>query len=291
MADDTTVNFTVPTHMSIDGSVAVTGPLTNTQLRATDIYTSDYLTRLLFGLVEGVVGWSKIGYNGDVDAGAEDLWTVGGAYVFPTAEMGMEVISSSAEDDPAKADTNPGTGIHAVTIYYLDDAGAEKSTDVTLNGTTAVATTATDIYRVQNMRTKTVGTDGVAAGNIDLRHLNDTPIYTRIATGKTRARTLAWTVPAGKTLYVTNITVSVGGTSKEKSACFTTLATYDDKAATAVSHFVPYHEFVIEDDSFEKALFPFTMLPAGTDIKVRVEGYVTDCICSGSLRGFLVTNT
>jgi hypothetical protein len=247
-----------------------------------------YLFDIAEGNVSGHEPWSKIGYNGDVDAGTEDMIAQGATYVFPAAAIQMDIVSSSAEDDPAKADTNPGTGIHTVTLYYLDASGAEKSVDINLNGTAAVATSVSDIYRVQNMRSKVCGTGGKAAGNITLsEHGGTTYKYGYIALGQTRMRQCVWTVPAGKTLYVTSVSFSVGGTTKEKAAVFTTLATYDNKAAALRTFFLPYTEVIIEDEAYTRELEIPTKLPAGTDLKVQVRGLVADCVCSCSLRGWI----
>ena len=65
-----------------------------------------YLYDVAEGNVSGHESWTKIGYNGDVDVGTEDMIAQGGTYVFPAAAIQMDIVSSSAEDDPAKADTN-----------------------------------------------------------------------------------------------------------------------------------------------------------------------------------------
>jgi len=240
------------------------------------------------GNVSGHEAWSKIGYNGDVDASTEDMIAQGGVYVFPAAEGQMDIVSSSAEDDPVKANTNPGTGVHTVTLHYLDDAFTEKTEDINLNGTTAVATTATDIYRVQNIRAKVCGTGGKAAGNITLsEHGGTTYKYGYIATGHTRMRQCVWTVPAGKTLYVTSISFAVGGVVKEKSALFTTLATYDNKAGATRDFFIPYNEVIIEDEAYSRELSIPTKLGAGVDLKVQVRGLVADCVCTCTLSGWI----
>lgn len=110
-----------------------------------------YLYDIAEGNVTNHSSFSLFGYNGDVDVGTEDLISAGASYTFPAAEMQMEVVSSSANDDGSPA----GFGARTVIIDYLDDAYAEKSETVTLNGTTAVATTATDIFRVNRFRVKT----------------------------------------------------------------------------------------------------------------------------------------
>jgi hypothetical protein len=245
------------------------------------VSATDFLHDISEGLATGYAAWGKTGYNDDVDVGSEDLWTVGGEYVWATGAMGMEVRSSNAGDH------STGTGVRVVRICYLDTAGAEQCEHVTMGGTAAVATTGTDIYRVNSFRATSCGTSGEALGDIDLRHLSDTPIYSQIATGFTRSRNITYTVPAGKTLYVTSISFSVGGATKERCAIVTTLATYDNYSGTLLDFFMPYHELIVEDGNFNKDLDPPTRLPAGTRIRVRATALTADTYVNAYLRGYL----
>jgi hypothetical protein len=246
--------------------------------KSLSVYTYD----IAGGKINGRSSWSKIGYNGDVDAGIEDMWTVGGEYVFPTAPMQMMLVSSSGDD------TSAGTGVRTVMLYYLDGSLLEKSEAITLSGVATVTTVAKDIYRVQNLRATTTGTGKKAAGDIDVeQHLTGSPIYTRISTGHTRARTCVWTVPKDTNLYVTNVGFSVGGAAKEKAAIFTTLASYDNLSGATLTFLMPLHEMVIEDETVDKELTIPTKLGSGVDLKVRTQGLVADCVCSCALRGWL----
>lgn len=232
------------------------------------------------GNIAGHESWSKIGYNGDVDAEVEDMWAAGGQYVFPAAQKVMEIVSSSTND------STTGTGVQSVELYYLDSSYTEKVDTIVLSGTTPVLTNA-NVFRVQNFRSLTVGTGGVAAGNIDVRDTSNTPIYGRISAGQNRARTCVWTVPDGKTLYVTSIAFSIGGTANTKSAVFTTVANYDNKAQTMRNFFLGYNEVVLIDDHYYRPLEVPTKLGARVDLKVRVTGLVANCVCTCALRGWL----
>jgi hypothetical protein len=247
-----------------------------------------YLYDIAEGNITGHTAWSKIGYNSSVDSAAqEDIWAAGGTYVWPTGEMGMELLSSSIEDDPIKADLAIGTGVHAVTIFYLNAAGVEKSEDVTLNGTGVVATVATDIKRVNAFRSKTVGTAGKAVGNISLRHISDSPVYGQISAGYTRARTSAYTVPAGKTLYITSANFSSIGAASGKDVIFTLRATYDDKALALRAFFVPFIEIGVVDGAISLEFTIPIRLPAGVDLIVSGIAGNNASKCSSIIRGWL----
>ena len=247
-----------------------------------------YLYDIAEGNVAGHTSWSKIGYNGDIDSGAsgEDLWAVGGTYVYPAAEQGMEVRSSS--DTDGKTGSPTSTGVRTVTIYYLNFVGTEKTETVTLDGTTNVNTVATDIYRIQNFRVATCGSGGVAAGDIDIRNKTDhSTVYSRIPTGMTRARNSIYRVPLGKTLYITSISVSCIGASAGKDAIFTLLAKYDDKANTVIDFFMPQFEIGVVDGPFFRELEMPLKINALVDIKIRAVAGNDNSKCNCALRGWI----
>jgi len=225
-----------------------------------------------------------MGFNPDVDAGEEEIWAVGGSYVWPTAEMRMEIVSSSA-DDAAE-----GTGARTVRIRYLTSAFVEKSEDITLTGVTPVPTVAADIYRVNWFRVLTAGSGGKAAGNLDLRHLSDTPIYSRIPTGLTRARNAMYTVPAGKILFITQLTYSTGNSQGGRFCRFSLRSNYEDLSNTLTGNvFYPYSEIGVQDGAFTITYDLPMKFVAGADIKVSAMGDATnaDALCSVQYRGWL----
>lgn len=226
------------------------------------------------------VPWSKIGYNPSVGTTEELVWPVGGAYVWPSAEMGMEVVSSSADDDVG------GTGVEKVKLTYLDDAFAEHTETISMNGTTVVPTTATDIFRIQNFVVYQTGSGGTSAGNIAIRHLSDTPVYSQIEAGYTRARNLTYTVPAGYYLYITSITLSVN--SANKGVRVTTRANYDGSRPTELlTFFMPYTEFAVPNGYAYRPLeFP-TKFPEGVRIMVTAKSDQDGAIVAMALRGWL----
>jgi hypothetical protein len=245
-----------------------------------------YLYDVAEGNVPGHSSWEKYAINDDVDLAAEeDVWCVGGNYVFPAAKMGMEVVSSSVEDDADKAIA--GTGVHSIRIYYLTDDFTEKTEDLNLDGTTVVPTIATDIFRINRIRPLTVGTGLKAAGNIDVRHLDNSPIYTRIAAGFTKGRQLIYTVPKGKVLYITRFSGSIGGTDAVKYARFTLRSTWDNVAEARNAWMTVYAETGTYGGFFTLPLDAPMRFPAGSDIVVSAKSLHDNCYVTASLRGWL----
>lgn len=237
-----------------------------------------------------IVAWSKIGYNDDVDNVEEDMIVQGLTYDWPASAAKMDIVSDSAED---KGTATAGTGARTITIYYLDSTGADKSETVTMNGTTLVTTTAS-IKRVNNMRVATTGSSNKSVGNITLSETGGTTKkHGYIRAGYTRMRQCVWTVPTGKVLYVTSVTVSGVNAAAGHWCRFTTRATYDDKSGLVLpaNLFIPFHELFIVDQSFTKVLEMPTRFPAGVDIKVSALSDASGANekCSCSLRGYVVT--
>ncbi len=131
----------------------------------------------------------------------------------------LEVVSSSAEDDPVKADTSAGTGAYTVVVIYINNDGTIGNQTVNLNGTSAVAMTDTSISRVLDMYTTTYGSGGVSAGNITIRTVSGSNGRMQILAGRRRAAPGRFTIPEGyvgvyKGFALSNTTVSSSAPSK-----------------------------------------------------------------------------
>ena len=240
-----------------------------------------YLYDVAEGNVTGHAVWTKLGYTPTMTTAESDLWSKAGAYVFPATAQQMEVVSSDNTNDIVG-----GTGALKVTIYYLDNLWAEKTEEVTLTGTTPANTVATNIYRINGFRVTSAGATGKAAGNLSLRAVGGATTYGYITAGYTRARSLFYTVPASKTLYVTSFTVSYGySTNQTHYARLYTRATQNEGVRTP-GIFYPYTEVVCANTSQHVALEEPTKLVEKVDIKVS--GIATfSGIASVALRGWL----
>jgi hypothetical protein len=267
--------------MTLTNTDGVAVPTVNGKPR---ISAMPYIYDIAEGNVTGHKSFTKLGNVNTVVNAEQDVWSVGGKYVFPTSAMQMEVASANAQD------TADGTGIQQVKIYYLDSTFAEKTETVTLNGG-VVATTATDIYRVNAMRAARVGTDGKAAGLITLRHLSDTPIYRSISAGQTRGRSLIHTVPLGKTLYLIESNISSSATVAGHFSTFTLRANYDDQLDTKVTWMEPISEIALQDQAFRWSFDSPIKIPATCDVVMSViaDSSNANTMCHGSLRGWTET--
>jgi hypothetical protein len=244
------------------------------------------------GNAPGHATWSKIGFHAAISTSELDMmpWAaVGGGlgwtYPFPAGALTMTIVSSSANDDPAAVGPASPTGAWTVTVYYLNASFEEKSKTVTMVGVTPV-TIAADMYRVQNARIATAGTANAAVGNLTIASGGQT--YGYISATKTRMRQCVWTVPLGKTLYVTQIAFSCSDQAAGKFVRFTTRANYDDKSGVVLQRglFMPFNEVTLNNTSMNRDLNPPTKLPATTDLKVSA---ISNSAAAGTctLRGWI----
>lgn len=140
-------------------------------------------------------------------AGGDDIADIAAVAIsFPNQSVGeqMTIVSDSVNDTAA------GSGARAVKIHYLDASGNYSHEIVTLNGTTGVNTTATNIRFVQMITVETCGSfGGRNAGNITIYKLaTPATVYARIVAGNNVSLNSARMVPNGKTFYLTGMNVS-----------------------------------------------------------------------------------
>jgi hypothetical protein len=193
------------------------------------------------GNVSGHTPWGKLGYNSDIQTAEEIVSPQGGTYVFPTAEMQLYAIMDSASD------RNLATGLWSARVYYLTDDYVEKTTDVTLNAA-SVALSVSDTFRINNVRAMAVGVAGKAVGNIKIANAEGTVTYGYIAAGNTRQRQFVYTVPAGKTLYITQANLYAIHSAANKRAMITLRANYDEKLGAKISFFMAHAEAILSDN-------------------------------------------
>ncbi len=241
------------------------------------------------GNVPNHIAFRVEGTNDDVDNVKEDLWPVGGTYVFPTAGMQMELVSNDVQDSGAGGITPAGTGVRSVKITYLDDAWVEKTETVVLDGQTPVTTVATDIYRIQKMATVTTGTSKKAVGNIDIRHLGNTPIYGRIPVGENHLHQAICTVPLGKKMFIVSWQPGVGHRSGNRYARFELDGTSNESDILIDGIFFNKDIIDIQDMAIFIPVPMPQMFPAKTDVKVTVisDSASADAETSVSFEGWI----
>lgn len=109
----------------------------------------------------------------------------------------MTIVSESGNDSAA------GTGARTVELHYLDATGNPQKETLTMLGTTGVNTVATNIRFVQYIHVLTVGSLGVADGNIKIAKTGTVGlVYSMIAAGGNMALLPHRMVPFGKKMII-----------------------------------------------------------------------------------------
>jgi hypothetical protein len=139
------------------------------------------------------------------------------AYTEQTSNAQRSIVSASANDTAA------GTGARTVRItYYTATFTGPFSETITLNGTTPVNTTATNICYIESMEVLTAGSGLSNAGIISLKAATAGGGVTigTIAASNNQTFWAHHYVPTGKTANVTGISVSHSGTTVGSGGVF-----------------------------------------------------------------------
>jgi len=123
--------------------------------------------------------------------------TVKDPSVAPAGGVQMTLVSTSAQDGAA------GTGVLTLRFNYLDADLNPQSEIVTMNGTTPVLTTATNVRWVGELTGLTFGSEKHVVGNITVT--NSGTRYKYLDAEARATRSTAFRVPAGKRLIVHSI--------------------------------------------------------------------------------------
>jgi len=182
-------------------------------------------------------------------------------YVFPATAQAMRVVSSSATD------TSAGIGCQQLVIHYLDAAYAQKTEIVTMNGTTPVTTTATNILRINSAHAYAVGTNGVPTGNISVTNAAASVTYAYVLAGFNVSRQAVYTIPAGFDGYLTQWACSSGSAAGGKFTQITLRATTHD-GVSLPGVFVIIDEVGTDDSGLVIPFVTHHHLPEMTDIKI-----------------------
>ena len=176
----------------------------------TRVVSTPYSYAVSEGELAGHTALYKFGSNPDVGVTEETIWQQGGLYNWAAvdAAAGIVKVSSSSALDIAVT----GTGARTCTIYGLSTGGIEQNETIALNGQTAVNSTLS-YSRVNRIICNTAGTGLKNAGIIYVGTGTVTTgvpavIWSTVAVGKNQTLQSIYTVPMGKTLYITSFVAS-----------------------------------------------------------------------------------
>lgn len=143
---------------------------------------------------------AKIGYQTGISTTAFVV-LANATFVQPAGDVQMEVVSDDAADDSA------GAGAQLIRITYFNEAWEKLTTDVIMDGTTIVNTTATDIFRVETFE---IIKGSPAVGTITLKSTDAATLYGQIEPLTTFMERAMHYIETGKRCVVTDVLIGCG---------------------------------------------------------------------------------
>ena len=234
----------------------------NNKLRVSSV---PYYVDIVEGNVPDHQAVYKFGNNESVGTTQESIWNEGGLYpwVAIDAAAGQVTVSSDSAQDAAA-----GTGAATVQIYGISSAdGTDQNEIITLTGQTPVTSTLS-YSRVFRMICRTAGSASTTLENAGTIYAgtgtvtNGKPLIVWALVSPARNQTLqaVWTVPAGKTFYMTDALFSVAGSKGAEGVMMVR-----PPGEMFQVKFLAHHAGGVDYIPFS---FPL-MFTAGTDIDMR----------------------
>lgn len=225
------------------------------------------------GLVGGQMVVHKFGNNGSVGTSVEDI-TASGVINWLQAATTVRVAAGNADDGPG------GGGALKVKVEGLDENWLEVEEEITTAGASASSPTTTTFIRVNRVYVTETGTYGGAnTANVVIENSAGTTDLATIVTGMGQTQTTQYTVPAGRTAYLTRLSAVVSG-NQSALVRFKQRSNADD-VTTPFSPFRLVHEFPAFSGTSVLNLKSYISFPEKTDL--RAEGATANSTTSVSV--------
>jgi len=233
------------------------------------------------GSIDGVGYIEKFGMNIDVDSNKETIWDGGGIYSYISSAETVAATSSSGSDSAA------GTGARTIEVQGLD-ANYNVVTEILTVGGSAGSQTFIRIFRVKIV---TAGSDQVNAGTLNITSSSTSTVLAQIgidgtgsnAAGRGQTFMALYTVPAGKTAYLTQWTVGCGKQNTDAVATFMSRSFGGGWNAKDI--------ITVSATTYAKDYKIPLMFTEKTDLEVRAYSSTNNSLVSSSFNLLLVDNT
>lgn len=236
--------------------------------------TTDHTLEIARGNVPGMTHTNKFGMNEDIDsANREVIWEFGGDYTFLDAAETLSVVSTDVDDDGDPG----GAGGRTLEIMGLDTNWDVQTETITLNGQTAVVTSAS-FLRTYRMIVRSAGATGGNEGVLTATSTSTLIVQATIPnSGDIHNQTsmAVFSVPRNTTAYITSYYGSLNALGPGQAA---------DPASDVELVVRPFgevfqikHEIGITregSNEFQQFFFPYLIIAGKSDIKVSA--HVTD---------------
>jgi len=245
-----------------------------------------YSLQVSKGQIAGASTVYKFGFNPDIDGTEETVWGTGGNYPYLTSAATVYISSSST------ADSSGSTGAKTVTVEGVDGSYNAKSVTVSMNGQTQVQVgDASSWLRVNRIFVATSGSGGTAAGAIYVANSGVSSgvptgvTYAHVIAGDNQSQIAAYTVPAGYSLYIDDVTFTsaISLANKYVTAKFVTRDFGSNTFRTRIVQTVQSALLVLP------LTYPLKIAEK-TDIECRALSDTTNVEVGASFQGILIKN-
>jgi hypothetical protein len=245
--------------------------------------TFSWAINISAGNVDGVSYIEKFGMNTDVDANKETIWDGGDIYTYISAAETVTVTSSSGSDSAA------GTGARTVEVQGLDSTYAVVTETLTVGGAAGTV----EFLRVFRARVITAGTNGVNVGTVSVTSDDTSTVLAQIgvdgtgsnAAGRGQTFMALYTIPAGKTGYLTQWTV---GSGKQNTDAVAFILSRDATVTDAA--FNSKDIITVSATTYSKNYTIPLQFPEKTDIEVRAYSGTNNSLVSSTFNLVLYDN-
>lgn len=246
--------------------------------------------------INGILRAYSLGHNTTVDNdNLQDITNFGEDFItLPTTLTSMQVVSTSAEDNPS------GTGAKQVTIHGLDINFDRKIQTVILNGTTPVTLddvgAAIEFRRINHVNVSGVAptnSQHTAVGTISVETLTTGALtYGLIEAGGNMELAMRGTIPNGFTGYIEQWSASVGSMPNQGDEVSIYLrSTCDPVDRTILTNIFIFQDVLhLAENNQEHTLSPPLAIPEHADMKIsaQLNGGNGTVVVSGSVQIWLV---
>jgi hypothetical protein len=240
----------------------------------------DWTINISAGAVDGTSYIEKFGMNIDVGSNKETIWDGGGIYSYISTAETVAITSTAGADSAA------GTGARTVEIQGLDADYNVVLETLTVGGSTST----TEFIRIFRAKVVTAGSNGINEGTISITSSDTSTVLAQIgidgtgsnAAGRGQTFMALYTVPAGKTAYLTQWTVGCGKQNTDAVATFLARpegGAWNAKDIITVSATTYAKDYKIPLQFTEK-----------TDIEIRAYSTINNSLVSSTFNLILIDN-
>jgi len=241
----------------------------------------DWAINISSGNTSGVSYIEKFGMNTDVDSNKETVWDGGGIYTYISNAETVTVTSNDGNDSAT------GSGARTVEVQGLDQDWALATETLTVGGASGTTT----FRRVFRARVMTAGASEVNEGTISITSDTTATTLAQIvvdgsgsnAAGRGQTFMSVYTIPAGKTGYLTQWTV---GSGKQNTDAIAFLMCRN----IAVDGWQSKDVITVSATTYSKNFVVPLQITEKTDIEVRAFSTTNNSIVSATFNIILIDN-